>query len=106
VSVWKRALKTNKALWVAIALVLFVAFGFWNPSPDTKGGSTYWTFWTGYLHSEHRADMIRQLVIWTGWLAIPAVAIGWVLQALIVAVIRLPRHKGKSGPLSRATGHA
>lgn len=105
-SLWKTALKTNRTLWLSVAALLFVAFGFWNPSPDTKGGFTYWLLWTEFLHSQRRAPLIGILISWTCGLAIPAVAIGWVLQGLLVAAIKLSRREAEGGSSSRATSHA
>jgi len=87
-SIFNKSLRTSWALWAFLSVVLFVLLGFVNPLPEDKFGFTYWGMWAIFLRGEwfcSWGEIISQLVFVAFVWAVPAVVVGWVVQASVVA---------------------
>ena len=86
----KRRWQTDGKLWALAAWAAFVPLVFWDVrGDDGKGAWSLWEYvrllWEGgYGNGELFTALLMQSVI----LAVPAVIIGWVVQALIVIIRR------------------
>lgn len=93
-SAWNQSLKTNRRLWAVATAAVFVLVGFFGLMP-IKGERTfagYWDLWAMCLHgflkpdAGDRALALVFLLIIGCVLAVPALAIGWVVQAVVVVM--------------------
>src|SRR5262249_54935736 len=83
-------LRTNRLLWAAGALGVFAVLALFDPLPrGVKAGPiSPWRWFANLLDDDTRAWAMRltdQMVFYSLLLAALAVAMGWVLQAAIVA---------------------
>ena len=93
---WDRQLQTHRRLWAVVALVLFVVLGCVNWVPESKGSVPYWVVWLIFLSGEYHcstADIVMPLVLLTAMLATPAIAFGWVIQAIAGVLTRFGLHQ-------------
>ena len=82
-------LHTNNRLWAITSVCVFVALGFVNPVAGVaKGDLSLWAYVSDVVTGNF-ADVtsgVQAIVFLSLLLAVPAVLVGWVLQALIVLV--------------------
>ena len=87
-----RKMHTDRRLWLLFGVVAFVLLGFVHPQNEAVeykvGPSNFW----GVLFDPHIWRSRETLVVlpaYTTLLAVPAAVLGWVAQAIVVA-IRFP----------------
>jgi hypothetical protein len=80
--------RTNYQLWTAIGGCLFIALGFVDPLAGAgKGDNRLWANVVRLVHEDFSritSDMVLPILLWGVILAIPAAALGWVFQAIVV----------------------
>jgi hypothetical protein len=85
-----RRFRTSYLVWAAFAGCAFAALGFFELSGGmAKSEGRFW-FRCGYLMRGEWADMKfeRRAVTYQGiMLAFPAIALGWVMQAIVSVVL-------------------
>jgi hypothetical protein len=87
----REPLQTNNRLWVLGAVSVFVALGFVDhlAGATWKGDNSLWHYF-GLLFEEqegHNTEGLLFVILFSSLLrAVPAVLVGWVLQALVVAI--------------------
>lgn len=91
-SVLNKSLRTNWALWASVSVILFVLLGFVNPIADvSKPSESYWELWIMPLQPSdypfNWEEYFTGLVLLSLVRAVPAVIVGWALQAIVVAGI-------------------
>jgi hypothetical protein len=91
-AMWNQRLQTNRLWWLAASSVLFLIGTYVELLPTSKYGGTTWLYWkvllmtlAGDYHCS-TVDAVVPLVLWTAMLAIPSAVLGWVAQAMCVAL--------------------
>lgn len=87
---WSRRFATNRRWWLAATAILFLAGSWVNWFPEAKGPLVYWYVWWVFVSGQYQcstADMVVPLAVWTVILAVPAIVLGWTIQAVAVAVV-------------------
>jgi hypothetical protein len=77
--------RTNRPLWAALSIVLFVVIGWVTVLPFGKTEMTYWGLAAGWAENgfEH-PELFVFFVFWAAVFAVPAAGLGWIAQALFV----------------------
>jgi hypothetical protein len=80
-----KSFRTSWLLWFLMALLVFVPLGFvyFPGTDDTRFWARLYTFCKGD-YSIRSADYLQMLAVLAVVLLIPAILLGWVLQAVIV----------------------
>jgi hypothetical protein len=95
---WHQAIPTNYRLWAAIAFGIFVGAGCINWVPESKA-LAYWPTWWLFVTGKYACpteEFVFVLAMWGVMLAIPAVILGWVGQAVWQVVKQTSDAKGHS----------
>ena len=94
---WKQPIKTNLFLWLIASLILFVIFGFVNWIPEGKT-ECYWLWWVILLEGKYGCsnfDFVFALCFGAIFHAIPAIILGWALQAIIQSIHAMRKRIGR-----------
>lgn len=85
--------QTDKRLWLWVSLVLFVAPWFLVPigKSDEWRPAILWLFL--FTEPHHLLEVVGGIVMFSLLFAIPACAVGWVVQCLIVIVRSTWKHR-------------
>ena len=96
-----RSYQTDYRLWAVIATMLFVALGFVNVlGSGTKSESSLWAYF-GLLAEggNNTRFLLVAIVVQSLCLAAPAIAVGWLIQAVAVLCgARLTRYVAPDEP--------
>jgi hypothetical protein len=86
-SILRQKFRSDWRLWWAASLVLFILGGFVNLLPDSiKGSDHFWGHVNRLLYGGHlyNTQELTTTVVFLGMLlAVPALLLGWLLQALL-----------------------
>jgi hypothetical protein len=94
----RRELRTNKYLWAVCSLFVFILLGFVDFVPESKGGVQYWHWWAVLFEGAYPWERFMfPMAMMTLMIAIPSLAVAWVLQALCVVAAACVRHRDSSG---------
>jgi hypothetical protein len=93
-----RPFRTDYRIWAFIAGCLFVVLGFVDPEAGaTWTGHSFWTLLGVLLRGEYICSTADLVVSIVGravlLLAVPAVTLGWVLQAFVVMLWSMAQSK-------------
>ena len=94
---WKQPIKTNLFLWLIASLILFVIFGFVNWIPEGKT-ECYWLWWAIFFEGDYGCsnyDFVFALCFGAIYLSIPAIILGWALQAVIQSILAMRKRIGR-----------
>jgi hypothetical protein len=107
--------RTNYQVWVIAAVSVFVALGFVDPTAGAtwKGNNSLWAHFGDLLRGDYScstANLLVPIMFQSLVQAVPAVVLGWVLQAFVVILWSMarnnppgtqsaPRHQGMSAEL-------
>jgi hypothetical protein len=81
---FQRPIPTSRRLWAAFSVAAFVLLGFVDIWGTTKTHGAYWPY---LAHDLTRWEWWRVPLVFgylTMLIAVPAIVIGWVLQAVVV----------------------
>jgi hypothetical protein len=95
-----RSFKTNVRIWIIFSLVVFAVLGCFDPlggSSFKVGSAGFWSWVIDLLKEEKRYEAWLKtptVLVWVVPTSLVAMAIGWVLQAIFVAILRTARGVG------------
>jgi hypothetical protein len=82
-----KPLRTSYPLWALAAIILFIALGFVDPvAGAAKGDNSLWSYVGHLCDGGYNTEALLTAAAYRAVLqTVPAVLLGWVLQALLVA---------------------
>ena len=87
-----RKFKTNAWLWAGLTVALFILAGFVDLAPGVKGATNLWGLVEIFVRGQYycsAGEMLGGIVVHAGIRAVPAILLGWVLHASMLAVISI-----------------
>jgi len=87
-----RKFKTNAWLWAGLSVALFIVAGFVDLAPGVKGPTNLWEPVEIFVRGQYycsTGEIVGQIVLLAGIRAVPAIVLGWVLHAWVLAVISI-----------------
>jgi hypothetical protein len=88
--------RTNRRLWLTISLVLFIVPWF-IPLIELQPKMAPARLWLGLFDPRHFSEVFVMLVWWILLFGVPAIAVGWVLQCLIILIRAAKRNNESRG---------
>ncbi len=86
----RRELATDRRSWLLFSVLAFVLFGFihpFNEGVESKiGPSHFWGVLEDGVRHWDRIDSLPRVVVYALIVAVPAVTVGWLSQAVLVVV--------------------
>lgn len=99
----QRKMSTDYRLWFIFAVVAFISLGFFQlhiANVENKTGST--SFWSIVFWAPQNLEIahaLTQMAAYGALIFVPAVAFGWITQAIVVSV-RSAMFPEKQNPIS------
>jgi hypothetical protein len=81
-----RSIPTCRRLWAAFSVAAFVLLGFVDIWGTTKTHGAYWSYLANDLADWQWWEVPFVFIQFTLLIAIPAIVIGWVIQALVMTI--------------------